>query len=105
MSIKTPENYRLLAKHVLDEKKDFFIPCHHNLSESDLQHIANIAASVMMTRDNVMIGGGFAQAIVNNDLKGAFDRADSVIVNAIRFMIYVMHNVQIVSPTFVTVLV
>jgi hypothetical protein len=105
MSVKTPENYRLLAKHVLDEKKDFFIPCYHNLSESDFHHIANIAASVMMTRDKIMPGGGFAQAIVNNDLKAAFDRADSVIVNAIRFMIYVMHNVQIVSPTFVTILV
>ena len=105
MSIKTPENYRLLARHVLNEKIDFFIPCHHNLSESDFHHIANIAASVMMTRDKVMPGGGFAQAIVNNDLKAAFDRADSVIVNAIRFMIYVMHNISIESPTFERVLI
>ena len=105
MSIKTPENYRLLARHVLDEKKDFFIPCHYNLSENDLQHIANIAASVMMTRDNVMMGGGFAHSIVTNDLKAAFDRADSVIVNAILFMIYVMHNVSIEIPTFERVLI
>jgi hypothetical protein len=105
MSIKTPENYRLLARHVFNEKKDYFIPCYQNLSEAEQQHIADIAASVMMTRDNVMMGGGFAHSIVGNDLRGAFDRADSTIVLAIRFMVYVMHHVQIESPTFERVLI
>jgi hypothetical protein len=105
MSIKTPENYRLLARHIFNEKKDYFIPCYHNLNEAEQQHISDIAASVMMTRDLVMPGGGFAHAIVSNDLRGAFDRADSTIVIAIRFMVYVMHNVSIESPTFERVLI
>ena len=39
-------------------------------------HIIDIIVSVMMTRDGIMQGGGFVQAIVNNDLRGAIGRAD-----------------------------
>ena len=39
-------------------------------------HIIDVIVSVMMTRDGVMQGGGFVQAIVNNDLRGAIGRAD-----------------------------
>jgi hypothetical protein len=41
-------------------------------------HIINIVASVMMTRDGKGLqGGGFVQAVVDNDLFGAILRADS----------------------------
>ena len=33
--------------------------------------------SVMMTRDDVLQGGGFVQAICDNDLRGALARADT----------------------------
>jgi hypothetical protein len=39
-------------------------------------HIVDIIVSVMFTRDGIMQGGGFVQAIVNNDLRGAIARAD-----------------------------
>jgi hypothetical protein len=39
-------------------------------------HIIDVIVSVMMTRDGIMQGGGFVQAIVNNDLRGAIGRAD-----------------------------
>ena len=39
-------------------------------------HIIDVIVSVMMTRDGVMQGGGFVQAICNNDLRGAIGRAD-----------------------------
>jgi hypothetical protein len=103
MSIHTPDNYRLLARHIVEAKKDYFIPCYKSLSGAELLHIADIVASVMMTRDNVMQGGGFVQAIIHNDLKGAFDRADSVIVHAIPLMVYVMHNVRMELPKFESV--
>jgi hypothetical protein len=104
-TIQTPDNYRLLARHIVEEKKDYFICCYKSLTGAELLHIADIAASVMMTRDKVMQGGGFVQAIINNDLKGAFDRADSTIVHAIRFMIYFYNSVQIENPTFERVLI
>ena len=91
---KTPENYRLLAMHVLKEKLDTFFSCYERFSYGEMNHIANVAASVMMTRDKVLPGGGFAQAIVSNDLHGAFARADSIIVRSIRFMVHVMYYVR-----------
>jgi hypothetical protein len=33
--------------------------------------------SVMMTRDNVLQGGGFVQAVVANNLKESISRADT----------------------------
>lgn len=39
-------------------------------------HILDVMASVMMTRDNVRQGGSFVQCVVNNDLYGAISRAD-----------------------------
>ena len=40
------------------------------------QHILDIVVSVMMHRDGVMKGGGFVEAVCNNDLRGALARAD-----------------------------
>ena len=49
----------------------------HNYGTSDYtDHIVDIIVSVMMQRDGIMQGGGFVQAIVNNDLRGAISRAD-----------------------------
>jgi hypothetical protein len=42
-------------------------------------HVISIIASVMMTRDGKGIrGGGFVQAVVDNDLFEAINRADSI---------------------------
>ena len=39
-------------------------------------HIVDIIVSVMMHRDGLRQGGGFVEAICNNDLRGAIGRAD-----------------------------
>jgi hypothetical protein len=39
-------------------------------------HIIHIMASIMLTRDNELQGGSFVQAIVNNNLDEAINRAD-----------------------------
>jgi hypothetical protein len=39
-------------------------------------HVVDMIVSVMMHRDDVMRGGGFVEAICNNDLIGAISRAD-----------------------------
>lgn len=56
------------------------------------QHIIEVMASAMMTRDNVMQGGSFVQAVVKNDLAQAISCADAsclanikIIVSAFRF--------------------
>lgn len=62
------------------------------MSDEDSDHIYNIAASVVMTRDNILSGGGFVKAIINNDLDAAITRADSVCIKAIALFVLVKNN-------------
>jgi hypothetical protein len=57
-------------------------------AENDKDHIINIGRSVMMTRDNVLIGGGFVQAVNANDLSSAVERADSVCQKNLPYFVY-----------------
>lgn len=45
--------------------------------ENVSEHIIDIMVSVMLTRDGVMQGGDFVQAICQNDLRNAVTRADT----------------------------
>lgn len=57
------------------------------------EHIVNIGTSVLCTKWEVGYpGGSFVQAIVNNDLREAFGRADSVNQDCIKFYLMLMHN-------------
>jgi hypothetical protein len=64
-------------------------------STEDYVHILQLAASVMMTRDQILSGGSFVQSIVNNDLSEAFNRADTVAETAVKFFVYCRNNVYI----------
>ena len=55
-------------------------------------HILDIMVSVMMTRDKVMLGGSFVQAVVNNDLFSAVSRADQEVLEKPNFRIIVFTN-------------
>jgi hypothetical protein len=52
----------------------------------DQMHVVDIAKSIMMHRDEVLDGGGFVTAFVNNDLGGAIGRADKTIINYFPFL-------------------
>ena len=41
------------------------------------EHVIDVMISVMMTRDKVLQGGSFVQAVVANDLKESISRADT----------------------------
>jgi len=47
-----------------------------NYGENVSNHIIDIMASVMMTRDNFLQGGSFVQAVIENDLYLAISRGD-----------------------------
>jgi hypothetical protein len=54
----------------------------------DNEHVIDIIASVMMTRDKKGIsGGGFVQAVVKNDLLGAVANADTTSFTHLRAII------------------
>jgi flavin-binding protein dodecin len=45
-----------------------------------------------MTRDKVQMGGSFAQAIVDNNLREAINRADDTCVKYLKFFSIINHN-------------
>jgi acid phosphatase family membrane protein YuiD len=54
----------------------------------DSPHIISIISSVMMTRDGVGLrGGGFVQAVVNNDLYRAVSSADVECYNNLKVIV------------------
>jgi hypothetical protein len=46
-------------------------------NEEVSEHIIDVMISVMMTRDKVLQGGSFVQAVVANNLKESISRADT----------------------------
>lgn len=63
-----------------------------SLSESDRDHIYNIARSVYETREKICFGGSFVTAICNNDLRSAVFTADDTCSRAISLFVRVYHN-------------
>lgn len=75
-------------------ENDNLIPIQHRINPEDISHIENIATSILCTKWKVGYpGGSFVQAVVDNDLKGAFGRADSVNRDCILFYVSLMTNV------------
>jgi hypothetical protein len=64
-----------------------------DVNENVYNHITNIAASVMMDRDNVIPGGGFVRAINENNLRDAVGRADRDCINYLKYFVYCKGNV------------
>ena len=60
-----------------------------DLTEDERDHTIQIAMSILMTKDKFQIGGGFVHAVINNDLKGAFDRGDLTMHKVMRTMVWV----------------
>lgn len=55
-------------------------------------HVINICASVMMTRDSVLQGGGFVQAIIDNNLYEAVNRADDTCIKHLKLFVVAKRN-------------
>ena len=65
-------------------------------SKENRNHIVNIGTSIICTRHNIGYpGGSFVQSIVNNDLQGTFANADDININAIRFYLMMMYNMEV----------
>jgi len=65
-----------------------------SLSESELDHVLNIGTSILCTKWEVgHPGGGFVEAVVNNNLMAAISRADSTNIKALPFYCQMLYNV------------
>jgi hypothetical protein len=60
--------------------------------EVEDQHAIDVAASVLMTRDGVLQGGSFVQAIIDNNLREAINRADAICIKYLKFFTIINHN-------------
>jgi hypothetical protein len=64
------------------------------VSGESKSHIVNIGTSILCTKWGIGYpGGGFVQAVVDNDLMGAFSRADSIHKDAIGFYCKLLYNI------------
>lgn len=64
------------------------------ITTGEKEHIISIGTSILQTKFEVGFkGGGFVQAVVDNDLSGAIGNADSTNVKAIKFYVMLMYNV------------
>ena len=64
------------------------------LPDAECNHIIEIGTSILCTKWHIgYAGGGFVQAVVDNDLQRAFANADNVNVKALKFYCQLMYNV------------
>jgi hypothetical protein len=59
------------------------------------EHIIEIIISVLFTRDGVLIGGSFVQALCKNDLFAVANFADSEVFANLKLIILAYHNIRI----------
>jgi len=81
------EKYHLKAEFLLNELKDTHV-LSSELYEVDLYHLAELGASVMLTRDNILEGGSFVRCVVKNDLLGSVQMADSTASKGLKYLLY-----------------
>lgn len=63
-----------------------------NYEKETSNHIIDIMASVMMTRDNFLQGGGFVQAVIDNDLYLAISRGDKECQKNLKLIVATKHH-------------
>ena len=49
-------------------------------------HITDVMVSIMMTRDKVLSGGSFVQAVCDNNLRECISRGDNECINHLRLL-------------------
>ena len=85
---------RDLVKVYFDENSEF--TGLSGIREPEKNHIIEIGTSILCTKWNVGYeGGGFVQAVVNNDLMGAVGKADGTNVKMLPFYCKLIYNTSL----------
>jgi hypothetical protein len=76
------------------------VPMHILMSNESREHVISIGTSIMMNRLGFnTYPGSFVQAVLGDSLSGAFNRADSINQQSLRFYATMMHSLGInISP-------
>jgi hypothetical protein len=66
------------------------------MNEEEMDHIKNIACSIMNARLGIGFEpGGFVQAVIDNNLSRAFANADNINQRALKFYMLMIYNLGI----------
>lgn len=98
------EDFYYSAKKAVEEHFNFFTyPARDSFCRSELQHIHEIATSILMTKYGFQEGGSFVQAVVADKMSSAYSRADTTMLKAMRIMSYVSSHAAMIKadPQFV----
>ena len=88
--------YNLYQKTAKQAVNDYYLRSSGEFPTlEELSHIMDLSASIMMTRDNFIIGGSFVRAVVDNDLAGAVYRADSTAGKHLPLFVHVLKFIHI----------
>ena len=80
---KKQESWEVKRKRYVTATKNFA----NRYGYKDISdHITDVMVSIMMTRDKVLSGGSFVQAICDNNLKQCIDRADNDCINHLKLL-------------------
>lgn len=96
--VNTLENVlELIDNHVSEyvERNKNLLPLQVQINPDNLEHVKQIAASIMRTKWNVGYpGGSFVQAVVDNNLSESFGRADIVNRDSLFFYCVMIKNLD-----------
>lgn len=90
MSVELIQKAKQAAEKYASENLEWCLA--QPVTEGERRHIVDIAASIIMTRDNLLQGGSFVQSVIDNKLDQAISRADSTCIKALKFFIMVKEN-------------
>ena len=89
MTTDLREKYQELASSELSKNYMFFLEEHSfAIDSSSMDHLISLGVSVMLTRDNLLPGGSFVQAVVKNDLGDALGRADKIAFIGLKYLVH-----------------
>ena len=95
----------VVENHVKDYlvKNISLLPDSIRTNERNLNHVEDIATSIMCTKWDVSYpGGSFVTALVNNKLRETFGLADDVCKNAIPFFIMMVNNLDMPREVYMS---
>jgi len=94
MEVITEEMVGEKVKDYLDTMGKVFP--NYNANAEDKNHVINTGTNILMAKftSNFSYVGGFGKTILENDLTGAFNKADYINVNFIRFYVMLVQNVS-----------
>ena len=94
--LKQMEIVKTAVNKYFDEMAPLSVFEYATFSNDDLQHIRNIACSIMNARLGIGFEpGGFVKNVLNNNLSGAFANADQVNQRALKFYMLMIYNLGI----------